>query len=85
MFLPVDDDGGDLLVHEEQHGQEQGGESGQEVDVPGRLVIEHGNHPVSDIGSGGLKIINFKQNLYYLVLRNVDFFLIGYLEYCWNN
>ena len=34
MFLPVDDDGGDLLVHEEEDGEEEGGDAGQKVDVP---------------------------------------------------
>ena len=34
MFLPVDNDGGDLLVHEEEDGEEEGRYAGQEVDVP---------------------------------------------------
>ena len=34
MFLPVDDDGGDLLVHEEEDGEEEGRDAGQKVDVP---------------------------------------------------
>ena len=34
MFLPVDDDGGDLLVHEEENGEEEGGDASQKVDVP---------------------------------------------------
>ena len=34
VFLPVDNDGGDLLVHEEENGEEEGRYAGQEVDVP---------------------------------------------------
>ena len=34
VFLPVDNDGGDLLVHEEEDGEQEGRYAGQEVDVP---------------------------------------------------
>ena len=34
MFLPVDNDRGDLLVHEEENGEQEGRYAGQEVDVP---------------------------------------------------
>ena len=56
VLLPVDDDGGDLLVHEEQDGEEDGGEGGQEVDVPLRLGVKQGDQPASDIVSGGLNM-----------------------------
>ena len=51
MFLPVDDDGGDLLVHEQQDGEQDGGEGRQKVDVPGRLVVIEGNQPAPDVRS----------------------------------
>ena len=51
MLLPVDDDGGDLLVHEEEDGEEQGGDGGQEVDVPGRIVIIQRDQPGTKVGS----------------------------------
>ena len=58
VLLPVDDDGGDLLVHEEEDGEEDGGEDGQEVDVPLRLGIQQGNQPASDIVSGRLNRVS---------------------------
>ena len=58
VLLPVDDDGGDLLVHEEEDGEEDGGEDGQEVDVPLRLGIQQGDQPASDIVSGRLNRVS---------------------------
>ena len=66
--VPVDDDRGDLLVHEEQHSEEEGGEGGQEVNVPGGLIIKHGDQPVSDIRASGLKIVT-SSNQYQLGMR----------------
>ena len=43
MFLPVNDDRGDLLVHEEQDGEQEGGNGGQQVNIPGHGVVEEGN------------------------------------------
>ena len=51
MLLPVDDDGGDLLVHEEEDGEEQGGDGGQEVYVPGRIIIIQRDQPGTKVGS----------------------------------
>ena len=34
VFLPVHNDRGDLLVHEEENGEEEGRYAGQQVDVP---------------------------------------------------
>ena len=53
MFLPVDDDGGDLLVHEEEDGEEEGGDAGQKVDVPEfsrfrRCLCNHGEENIID-------------------------------------
>ena len=49
VLLPVDDDRGDLLVHEEEDGEEEGGEGSEQVDVPWRRIIKHGDQPVSHI------------------------------------
>lgn len=38
VVLPVDDDGGDVLVHEGEDGEEGGGQGGGEGDVPVQLV-----------------------------------------------
>jgi hypothetical protein len=34
VFLPVDNDGGDLLVHEEEDGEQDRGDARQQVHVP---------------------------------------------------
>ena len=47
--VPVDDDRGDLLVHEQEDGQEQGGDGGEDVDIPGGGVIKQRNEPASGI------------------------------------
>ena len=60
VLLPVDDDRGDLLVHEEEDGEEEGGEGGQEIDVPGGLIIKHGNQPVTNVRASGLKIVTLE-------------------------
>ena len=39
MLLSVDNDRGDLLVHEEEDGEEHGRDGGKEVDIPGGVVI----------------------------------------------
>ena len=49
MFLPVDDDGGDLLVHEEEDGEEDGGYGGDDVEIPGTGVVDQRNHPTTGI------------------------------------
>ena len=56
MFLPVDNDGGDLLVHEEEDGEEEGGDGGEDVDVPRGGVIKHGNKPAPSVRSGWLHV-----------------------------
>lgn len=35
MLLPVDDDGRDLLVHEDEYGAEEGGDEGDDGGPPG--------------------------------------------------
>ena len=40
MLLPVDDDRGDLLVHEEEDGEKQGRDGGREVNVPRGSIIK---------------------------------------------
>ena len=54
--VPVDDDRGDLLVHEQEDGQEQGGDGGEDVDIPGGGVIKQRNEPASGIRSCWLKV-----------------------------
>ena len=39
VLLPVNNDGCDLLVHEEEDGEEHGRDGGKEVDIPGGVVI----------------------------------------------
>ena len=46
VLLPVDDDGGDLLVHEEQDGGEDRGDTGQHRGVDG-VSIERGDEPAT--------------------------------------
>ena len=50
MLFSVDDDGCDLLIHEQQDGQEQGGDGGRDVDVPRRALHDERNDPASNIG-----------------------------------
>ena len=41
MLLPVDDDRGGLLVHEEEDGEKQGRDGGKEVNLPlGSIIVE---------------------------------------------
>jgi hypothetical protein len=54
MLFSVDNDGGDLLIHEQQDGQEQGGDGGRDVDVPRRPLHDERNNPASNIGPRGL-------------------------------
>ena len=49
VLLPVDDDRGDLLIHEQEDGQEQGGDGGEDVDIPGGGVIKQRNEPAPGI------------------------------------
>ena len=56
VLLPVHDDGGDLLVHEQQDGEEEGGDGGEDVDIPGGSVIKQRNEPAASIRSRWLKM-----------------------------
>ena len=56
VLLPVDNDGGDLLVHEQQDGEEEGGDGGEDVDIPGGSVIKQRNEPAASIRSRWLKM-----------------------------
>ena len=38
MVLPVDDEGGDLLVHEEQDGRQEGGDDGRYRSPAGKTI-----------------------------------------------
>ena len=49
MFLPVDNDRGDLLVHEEKDGEEQGRDGCKEVNIPRRVGIKQGDCPPTKI------------------------------------
>lgn len=51
VLFSVDDDRGDLLVHEQQDCEEQRRHQGQKVDVPTEAVVEEGHQPSSKIGS----------------------------------
>lgn len=44
VLLPVDDDGGDLLVHKDQNGDQQSRDGGRQVHPP-RVAAERGNEP----------------------------------------
>ena len=52
---PVDDDRRDLLVHEEEDGEKQGGHGGPNVQIPGAGGVEEGDGPAADVVTGGLK------------------------------
>ena len=51
VLLPVDNDGCDLLVHEEEDGEEHGRDAGKEVDIPGGVCIKQGDCPTTEIRS----------------------------------
>ena len=55
VLLPVDDDGCDLLVHEEQDGEEDGGDGGDDVEIPGTGVVYQRNHPTTGVTAGRLE------------------------------
>ena len=40
VFLPVDNDRSDLLVHEEEDCEKQGWDGGKEVNIPRRVCIK---------------------------------------------
>lgn len=46
VLLPVDNDSGDLLVHEDQDGHQQGGQDTRRVHPP-RVLPKGGNKPAS--------------------------------------
>ena len=56
MLLPVDDDGGDLLVHEQQDGQQDGRNGCCDVEVPGSPLHHERDQPASNVGPRRLKI-----------------------------
>ena len=47
MLLSVDNDRGYLLVHEKEDCEEDGGDGGEKVDVPGRHRVCPGDQPTS--------------------------------------
>lgn len=49
VLLPVDDDGGDLLVHEDQDGAEQSGNGGGQQRPPG-VGSQRGDEPATSVG-----------------------------------
>ena len=55
VLLPVDDDGGDLLVHEQQDGEQDGGYGRDDVEIPGTLLIDQGDQPTPGVTAGGLE------------------------------
>lgn len=55
MFLPVDDNGGDLLVHEQEDGEEESGNTGSEVNPPGRVFVCERNQPAANIRTSWLQ------------------------------
>ena len=55
MLLPVDYNRGDLLVHEEEDGEEKGGDGGDDVEVPGALVVDERDQPAPGVTPGGLE------------------------------
>ena len=55
MFLPVDDDGGDLLVHEEEDGEEDGGYGGDDVKIPRTRVFNQRDHPAAGVTTSRLE------------------------------
>ena len=51
VLLPVDDDGGDLLVHEDEDGAEQRGDGGGQQRPPG-VRTERRDQPAPGVGRG---------------------------------
>ena len=51
MLLAVDDDGGDLLVHEDEDGAEQGGQHRHQQRPP-RVVPQRVHQPAAVLGGG---------------------------------
>ena len=51
MLLPIDNNRGDLLVHEEEDGEEHGRDGGKEVDIPRGVCIKEGDCPTTKIRS----------------------------------
>lgn len=54
IFLPVDDDGGNLLVHEDQYKGQEGGDDGGHGSPPGVLVTDGADKPAAVLVSRGL-------------------------------
>ena len=63
MLLSVDNDGGYLLVHEEEDCEEDSGDGGEEVDVPGRHRVCPGDQPTSLV-AGRLQPFDNDLNLF---------------------
>lgn len=47
VFLPVDNDGGDLLIHEDEDGADDGGETGSQSQPPRVLLRDRVDEPAS--------------------------------------
>ena len=59
VLASVDDDGGDLLIHEDENGAEESGDDGGEVGPP--RVDEEWDHPAT-VGAGWLiRITQFQK------------------------
>ena len=75
VLFPVDNNRGNLLVHEQQNGEEKGRDWGKKVNPPWRFVIKHWYPPVSHVRPGWL------QQTFYIVIFHGEHF---YLEDCWH-
>ena len=74
MFFSVHDNWSDLLVHEKKDCQQQSRDTGQEVNIPRRIVIKKRNPPTTQIRTGWL---NRKQALYVDAKNLIDFFYVN--------
>ena len=52
ILLPVDNDGCDLLIHEDENDSQQGGDDGGKDEPSGVLVAEWIDEPTSGVGCG---------------------------------
>ena len=56
MFLPVDNDGGDLLIHEEENGEKDCRDTCCQVNIPLEGIVGERHDPAgADVGPGWLK------------------------------
>ena len=79
MLRPVDNDACNLLIHEQEYGEEEGGNASRKVQVDRKVLPGEGNDPATLLPVGRLKQISFSTlyaNMFWFGnTRTISFYL----------